>query len=97
MSHELSFCLDHLLGSWLQLISRRSAIARVTSTESQAATKQLATSTTRDVFTDTDFDRAFAEWQEFGPQRRIPVEQRWSVLFPGASSDDVDDARRRLC
>jgi hypothetical protein len=46
-------------------------------------------------FTDTDFDRAFAEWQEFGPQRRIPVEQRWPVLFPHASSDDFEDARRR--
>ena len=44
---------------------------------------------------DADFDRAFAEWQEFGPQRRIPVEQRWPALLPRASSDDFDDARRR--
>jgi hypothetical protein len=35
-------------------------------------------------FLDAKFDRAFAEWQEFGPRRRIPVEQRWQALFPHA-------------
>lgn len=28
-------------------------------------------------FTDEQFDRAFAEFQEFGPVRSIPVERRW--------------------
>ena len=28
-------------------------------------------------FTDDQFDRAFAEFQEFGPRRRIRVEDRW--------------------
>jgi hypothetical protein len=28
-------------------------------------------------FTDEQFNRAFAEFQEFGPRRRIPVEERW--------------------
>jgi hypothetical protein len=46
-------------------------------------------------FTDAEFERALAEWQEFGRRRRIPVEQRWPELFPHASADDFAEARRR--
>ena len=46
-------------------------------------------------FTDAELNRALAEWQEFGPRRRIPVEQRWPELFPQASPDDFAEARLR--
>ncbi len=30
-------------------------------------------------------DKAFAEFQEFGPRRRIPIEERWREILPGAA------------
>jgi hypothetical protein len=35
--------------------------------------------------TPEQFDKAFAEFQQFGPRRRIPVEERWREILP-----DVD-------
>lgn len=46
-------------------------------------------------FSDSQFDRAFAEWQEFGPRRAIPVEQRWAEIFPAATASDFAQARLR--
>jgi len=34
-----------------------------------------------------EFERAFAEFQQFGPRRRIPIEQRWRELLPGFPPD----------
>ncbi len=46
-------------------------------------------------FSDPQFDQAFAEWQEFGPRRAIPVEQRWAAMFPAATASDFAEACRR--
>lgn len=32
--------------------------------------------------TPEQFDKAFAEFQQFGPRRRIPVEERWREMLP---------------
>jgi hypothetical protein len=47
------------------------------------------------MLSDADFDRAFDEWQEFGPRRGIPVEERWRKLLPHASPDALADAQQR--
>jgi hypothetical protein len=39
-------------------------------------------------FTDEQFDRAFAEFQEFGPRRRIRVEERWRDGLQDISADE---------
>lgn len=31
---------------------------------------------------DEQFNRAFAEFQSFGPARRIPIEERWRKILP---------------
>ena len=38
--------------------------------------------------TDEQFDRAFAEFQAFGPQRRIPIEERLRKLLPNATLEE---------
>ena len=32
--------------------------------------------------TPEQFDKAFAEFQQFGPRRRIPIEERWREILP---------------
>ena len=32
--------------------------------------------------TPEQFDKAFAELQQFGPRRRIPIEERWLEILP---------------
>lgn len=32
--------------------------------------------------TPEQFDKAFAEFQQFGPRRRIPIEERWHEILP---------------
>ena len=32
--------------------------------------------------TPKQFEKAFAEFQAFGPRRRIPVEERWKEILP---------------
>jgi len=32
--------------------------------------------------TPEQFNKAFAEFQQFGPRRRIPVEERWREVLP---------------
>ena len=46
-------------------------------------------------FTDEQFDRAFAEFQEFGPSRRIPVEQRWRDGLRDVDPDEYSALRAR--
>jgi len=41
------------------------------------------------------FDRAFAEFQKFGMQRSIPIEQRWSAGLPELDSRDYSAAIAR--
>jgi hypothetical protein len=36
--------------------------------------------------TPEQFDKAFAEFQQFGPRRRIPIEERWSEVLPEIDS-----------
>ena len=38
--------------------------------------------------TPEQFDKAFAEFQQFGPRRRIPIEERWFEILP-----EVDSAK----
>jgi hypothetical protein len=38
---------------------------------------------------DVDFNLVLAEFQEFGPQRSVPIEERWRRRFPGASDEEV--------
>lgn len=38
--------------------------------------------------TPEQFDKAFAEFQQFGPRRRIPIEERWLEILP-----EVDSAK----
>lgn len=49
----------------------------------------------RGMLSDADFDRAFGEWQEFGPQRMVPIEERWRKLLPHAASADFAAAQAR--
>ena len=46
-------------------------------------------------FTDEQFDRAFAEFQEFGPRRRIPVERRWRDDLRDVHPDDFEALKAR--
>ena len=46
-------------------------------------------------FTDEQFDRAFAEFQEFGPRRRIRVEERWQEGFPEVPIEELSALRAR--
>jgi hypothetical protein len=47
------------------------------------------------MLSDADFDRAFCEWQEFGPQRAVPIAERWRTLLPRASAAELADAEER--
>ena len=38
--------------------------------------------------TSEQFDRAFAEFQQFGPRRRIPIEERWREILPEVVPDE---------
>ena len=29
-----------------------------------------------------EFEKAFSEFQQFGPRRRLPIEQRWQEILP---------------
>ena len=33
-------------------------------------------------FTKEQFEKAFAEFQAFGPRRRVPIEERWREVLP---------------
>lgn len=35
------------------------------------------------------FNKAFAEFQIFGPRRRIPVRTRWQEMFPDLDSREI--------
>ncbi len=45
--------------------------------------------------TDEQFDRAFAELQEFGPRRGIPVEQRWRESLRDVDPNEFPAIRAR--
>jgi hypothetical protein len=38
--------------------------------------------------TPEQFDKAFAEFQQFGPRRRIPVEERWREILPDVAPNE---------
>jgi hypothetical protein len=38
--------------------------------------------------TSEQFDKAFSEFQQFGPRRRIPVEERWREVLPDVTPDE---------
>ncbi len=38
--------------------------------------------------TPEQFDKAFAEFQQFGPRRRIPIEERWCEILPEIASTE---------
>ena len=42
-----------------------------------------------------DFNDVMAIFQEFGPRRTIPVEQRWRERFPAASDQELHEWRER--
>jgi hypothetical protein len=46
-------------------------------------------------YTDEEFDRALAKFQEFGPARRIPVEQRWRDALRDVDPDEFTALRVR--
>lgn len=37
------------------------------------------------------FDKAFAEFQQFGPRRRIPIEERWREILPEVSPTEFSE------
>lgn len=39
--------------------------------------------------TPDQFNRAFAEFQVFGPRRRISIEKRWREIFPDADFEEL--------
>ena len=41
------------------------------------------------------FDQAFEIWQEFGPERRRPVEQRWEEHLPNLARQDYAEVAER--
>jgi hypothetical protein len=45
--------------------------------------------------TDEQFDRAFAELQEFGPRRGIPVEQRWRESLRDVGAEEFTSLKAR--
>lgn len=47
-------------------------------------------------FTAEQFDKAFAELQEFGPRRRISIEQRWRETLPEIDPQEFT-VLRSLC
>ncbi len=34
------------------------------------------------------FEKAFAEFQQFGPSRRIPIEERWREILPSVDPSE---------
>jgi hypothetical protein len=38
--------------------------------------------------TPQQFEKAFAEFQAFGPRRRIPIEERWREILPEVESSE---------
>ena len=46
---------------------------------------------------DVDFNEVLAVFQEFGPERSVPIEDRWRRRFPTVSAKDIQawDARCR--
>ena len=45
--------------------------------------------------TDEQFDKAFAELQEFGPRRGIPVEQRWRECLRDVGPEEFASLKAR--
>ena len=41
--------------------------------------------------TPEQFDKAFAEFQQFGPRRRIPIEERWLEILPEVDSEKFSE------
>jgi hypothetical protein len=41
------------------------------------------------------FDRAFAEFQLFGPRRRIPIEERWREVLPEVDLSELNALKRQ--
>lgn len=39
--------------------------------------------------TPEQFDKAFAEFQQFGPRRRIPIEERWREILPEVAPTEL--------
>jgi hypothetical protein len=44
---------------------------------------------------DDQFNEALEIFQEFGPRRGIPILQRWSEIFPSATSEDFQEWQSR--
>jgi hypothetical protein len=44
---------------------------------------------------DQQFEKALAEFQQFGPRRRIPVEERWRETMPEISAEEFPILRAR--
>jgi hypothetical protein len=42
-----------------------------------------------------EFNKAFAEFQRFGPRRRIPVEERWREILPDVDPDEFAGLQAR--
>ena len=40
---------------------------------------------------ESDIERALAIFQEFGPNRAIPVRKRWRGAFPDATDDEFEE------
>ena len=41
------------------------------------------------------FDRIFAEFQLFGPRRRIPIAERWREVLPEVDPSELNVLKRR--
>jgi hypothetical protein len=42
-------------------------------------------------FGEDEFEKAFAEFQRFGPRSRIPIETRWREMFPQYSAARLEE------
>ena len=43
--------------------------------------------------TPEQFDKAFAEFQQFGPRRRVPIEERWREILPEVAPAEFEDLK----
>jgi len=47
------------------------------------------------ILTNEQFDKAFAEFQAFGPRRRISIEERWLEVLPEINPSQYSDLKRQ--
>jgi hypothetical protein len=45
--------------------------------------------------TPEQFDKAFAEFQQFGPRRRIPIEERWREILPEVAPAEFSELKTK--